>query len=182
MNMVFGTYNDEENGDSYIDYDSLPQFYLSIWKGKDKKTNEELYQQISSLHVEESQWEMLKAKNEPLQGRIIECVKDEENRWVFLRFRDDKDNANHISTYRSVIQSIEDAVSEKDLLQCGEYLRHRSGYYKQVQEQQQREQRQRQQHGSHVNGAHRPPSGHKREGPEGTNGDRPDLKKPRMGN
>ncbi|KAJ9425174.1 mRNA capping enzyme, catalytic domain-containing protein [Fusarium oxysporum] len=38
-----------------------------------------------------------------------------QGRWRIVRFRDDKNEANHISTTKSVLQSIEDRVSEKDL-------------------------------------------------------------------
>jgi len=40
----------------------------------------------------------------------------EPRRWRFHRFRDDKTEGNHVSTYTSVIESIQDHVTEDDLL------------------------------------------------------------------
>jgi mRNA guanylyltransferase len=44
-------------------------------------------------------------------------------RWRFHRLRDDKDHANHISTVRSVMESIEDHVTEQDLLDAAAGIR-----------------------------------------------------------
>ena len=44
-------------------------------------------------------------------------------RWRFHRFRDDKTEANHTSTLNSVIESIEDQVTEDDLLSQAEEIR-----------------------------------------------------------
>ncbi|KAK5058510.1 Dcp1p-Dcp2p decapping enzyme complex alpha subunit, partial [Cryomyces antarcticus] len=81
---------------------------------------------FAHLYVTEDEWELLKSLNRQLDGRIIECYKDSTvtpSRWRFKkdkdgtpRFRDDKTDANHISTVNSVLQSIEDSVSERDLI------------------------------------------------------------------
>jgi mRNA guanylyltransferase len=78
---------------------------------------------FANLHVTESEWESMKGMQQILDGRIIECHKDEQGQWRYKkepngepRFRDDKTEANHISTVESVLESIEDAVSEQDLL------------------------------------------------------------------
>ncbi|KIW41423.1 uncharacterized protein PV06_06984 [Exophiala oligosperma] len=44
-------------------------------------------------------------------------------RWRFHRFRDDKTDANHVTTYQSVIESIEDHITEDDLLSSANDIR-----------------------------------------------------------
>lgn len=53
---------------------------------------------------------------------IVECYNDEQRRWRIIReangiprFRDDKAEANHVSTVNTVLEGI-DAVSKQDLL------------------------------------------------------------------
>lgn len=41
---------------------------------------------------------------------------DEQKRWRFMRFREDKIEPNHISTVQSVLETIQDAVSKEDLI------------------------------------------------------------------
>ncbi|KAH6573304.1 hypothetical protein BASA50_007893 [Batrachochytrium salamandrivorans] len=59
--------------------------------------------------------------NPPI-GRIIECRYDPNwpLNWQFSRFRDDKDSANHISTYNSIMVSINDNVSKEQLVRSAE--------------------------------------------------------------
>ena len=47
----------------------------------------------------------------------------ESNIWSFLRFRDDKKEANHISTVESVMESILDKGSEEDLIEASKIIR-----------------------------------------------------------
>jgi mRNA guanylyltransferase len=68
------------------------------------------------MYVTESDWEALKALQVPLDDSIVECFKDEQGRWRFHRLRDDKADANHISTVEKVLESIEDRVTEEDLI------------------------------------------------------------------
>ncbi len=44
-------------------------------------------------------------------------------RWRYHRLRDDKEHANHVSTVRSVMESIEDHVTEQDLLDAAAGIR-----------------------------------------------------------
>lgn len=74
------------------------------------------------LSVTPQEWEMLKSLKQRLDGRIIECYREPDGRWRFKkdddgtpRWRDDKTDANHVSTVESVLGSIEDAVTEQDL-------------------------------------------------------------------
>jgi mRNA guanylyltransferase len=75
------------------------------------------------MFLEPSEWESLKSLNQPLNDRIIECYMDSQKRWRFMRFRDDKTTANHTSTVDSVIESITDRVTEKDLIAAAKGIR-----------------------------------------------------------
>ena len=55
-------------------------------------------------------------KQDGLDGAIVECYKDDDRRWRFHRFRDDKRDANHITTVQKVLESIEDAVAQEELI------------------------------------------------------------------
>ena len=59
----------------------------------------------------------------PLDDTIVECFKDEEGRWRFYRIRDDKNDANHISTVEKVLESIEDRVTEEDLIRIAPLIK-----------------------------------------------------------
>ena len=52
-----------------------------------------------------------------MDGRIIECRWDPEwpNNWRFTRFRDDKLDANHISVYEKILESINDNVTKEEV-------------------------------------------------------------------
>jgi len=108
----------ETDGHPYEpDYDACPAFTLLVNHGNRD------YRTFATLFVTSTEWDAMKALNQQLDGRIIECYKDRQGRWRFKkekdgspRFRDDKTDANHISTVNSVLSSIEDGVSEQDLL------------------------------------------------------------------
>jgi mRNA guanylyltransferase len=61
--------------------------------------------------------------NIPLDDTIVECYKDEQARWRFHRLRDDKMDANHISTVEKVLESIEDRVTEDDLIRIAPLIK-----------------------------------------------------------
>lgn len=103
------------------DYDALPNASLYIYVG-----NRNEYAYKDRLHLTVDDWENMKNHNKPLQYSIVECYQEESSqgsRWRFHRFRDDKTDANHISTYDSVIDSISDHVTEQDLLQWADEIR-----------------------------------------------------------
>lgn len=108
MRLDFALIKDESG--SWTDYDALPVANLFVWTGD---RGEKWY---GTLHLEEGEWEDLKARGEPLHERVVECSMDESGRWRFMRFRDDKDKANHVSTVESVIESIRDRVTEAELI------------------------------------------------------------------
>lgn len=99
----------------FVDYDSVPKAELYIFKGDSGLERYEYFQEVT---INEEEWETLKGLGDPLQNRIVECNQDDQNRWRILRFRDDKNEANHKSTVSSVLESINDRVSDKDLYQA----------------------------------------------------------------
>lgn len=94
----------------YPDYDSIPLCHLFVVVSANE------YRHFGVMYVNPTEWEDLKALNVPLDDTIVECYKDEHGRWRFHRIRDDKADANHVSTVDKVIQSIEDRVTEEDLI------------------------------------------------------------------
>ncbi|EON64365.1 hypothetical protein W97_03596 [Coniosporium apollinis CBS 100218] len=117
---------DPEEGDTgpVYDYEAQPTVELLV------NCNEGKYAVFAELHLEPAEWEAMKSVNESLDMRIIECYKDEQGRWRpklegngAPRFRDDKKDANHMSTVYKVIESINDAVSEHDLRAAEDAIR-----------------------------------------------------------
>lgn len=113
--------HDPEDGEDGLapDFDAMPdRFKLLVYHG-----NKEYRPFAHDLSVTEQEWERLKGLNQRLDGRIIECYRETDGRWRFKaeddgtpRWRDDKSDANHVSTVNSVLDSIEDPVTEGDLL------------------------------------------------------------------
>lgn len=85
---------------------------LRAWKGGNNYTD------YGELYLTDDEWEKWKALGEPIHERVVEAYKDDDKRWRYMRFRDDKDDGNHISTVESVIESISDAVSREELEQA----------------------------------------------------------------
>ncbi|KAF2477564.1 mRNA-capping enzyme subunit alpha [Lindgomyces ingoldianus] len=116
----FPTFDPEDGEDGLIpDYDAMPdRFQLLV------QHNQNQYQPFGhDLLVTKEEWEILKGLRQRLDGRIIECYRDDQGRWRYKaeddgtpRWRDDKKDANHISTVNSVLESIEDPVTEQDLI------------------------------------------------------------------
>ncbi|KAB2578743.1 mRNA capping enzyme [Lasiodiplodia theobromae] len=106
------------------DFEAKPNFDLMVFYNKGD------YRVFAPLHVTDEEWELLKSIRQQLDGRIIECFKDSEGNWRFKRddagkphFRDDKHEANHISTVDKVLESIDDAVSKDDLTRNEQKIR-----------------------------------------------------------
>lgn len=99
----------DTNGESWLDYDSMPEISLLVNHGGSE------YKEWGKLYLTDEEWENLKSLNEPLDDRVVEC-KLEDARWRIMRFRDDKHDANHISTVMSVSESIQDNITEEDLI------------------------------------------------------------------
>ncbi|KAL2819908.1 mRNA capping enzyme, catalytic domain-containing protein [Aspergillus cavernicola] len=111
--------DDEAEGitEAYPDYDSLPIFHLFVL------LNDKEYKPFDEMYVTPSEWEDLKALQMPLDDSIVECSKNPDGRWCFHRIRDDKADANHITTVEKVLESIEDRVTEDDLIRCAPVIK-----------------------------------------------------------
>jgi mRNA guanylyltransferase len=110
---------DEDEDGAYEDWDAKPEIELLVNHG-----DREGYQRWANLALTDAEWEAIKGMGEQIDGRIIECFLDPStDSWRpkiekdgTPRFRDDKKDANHIITVRSVIESIQDGVTEQDLI------------------------------------------------------------------
>ncbi|KAF1941919.1 mRNA capping enzyme, alpha subunit [Clathrospora elynae] len=111
---------DPQDGEGGLipDYDAMPNpIELHVQHSSNN------YQVFANLSLTPAEWEILKSLNQRLDGRIIECYRTEAGKWKYKaeadgspRWRDDKKDANHISTVNSVLASIEAPVTEMDLL------------------------------------------------------------------
>lgn len=114
----FPLFDPEDGGEGLIpDYDAKPGLELLVNHGRGE------HRVYAQLFVADDEWESMKALNEVIDGRIIECYCDDKGRWRYKRepsgaprFRDDKHDANHISTVNKVLESIEDGVTEEQLI------------------------------------------------------------------
>ncbi|KAL8728254.1 MAG: hypothetical protein Q9181_005409 [Wetmoreana brouardii] len=101
----------------FPDYSAKPHFSLLVFKGNND------YIPWGTMFVDDSEWEGMKSMEEPLNDRIVECFLDERSRWRYYRFRDDKTEANYISTVESVMESIQDRVTKEDLIGVAKKIR-----------------------------------------------------------
>jgi len=108
---------DEDEDEPTLDYNAKPRFVLAV------KVSNNQYQSWGEMYMDDDEWENMKAMNVELQEKIVECAMDDQKRWRFKRFRNDKKDGNHISTVKSVIESIEDAITEDDLLAAAKFIR-----------------------------------------------------------
>ncbi|KZT26376.1 mRNA capping enzyme [Neolentinus lepideus HHB14362 ss-1] len=92
-----------------------PIFVLFMWCGDDHGVPR--YEPFDVMHVEDEEWERMKASGEQIDERIVEVVWDSKReKWRMLRFRDDKPNGNHRNVVENIIQSIADGVEKEALL------------------------------------------------------------------
>ncbi|KKY20881.1 putative mrna-capping enzyme subunit alpha [Phaeomoniella chlamydospora] len=123
-----------------IDYEAFPRaFELLVYHGGNDD-----YRPWGNLYLTPKEWNDLKVMNKPLQDAVVECWLEPASsktfsphnngtytngnqahpqRWRFHRLREDKVHANHISTVESVMESIQDAVSQDDLISAAPTIR-----------------------------------------------------------
>ncbi|KAI0306613.1 mRNA capping enzyme [Multifurca ochricompacta] len=96
------------------DLHKKPVFALHIWcGGEGARVN---YEPWDTMHMDDDEWESLKASGEQVDERIVEVRWDAVGEhWRMMRFRDDKPQGNHRSVVENIVQSIADGV-EKDTL------------------------------------------------------------------
>ncbi|KAJ5894484.1 mRNA capping enzyme catalytic domain-containing protein [Penicillium taxi] len=111
--------DDEAEGVSepFVDYEAMPIFHLFV------AINDNKYRDWGEMYVTPAEWEDMKALKVPLDDSIVECYQDEHNRWRFHRLRDDKVDANYITTVEKVLESIEDRVTEEDLIRLAPVIK-----------------------------------------------------------
>ncbi|KAI5065958.1 hypothetical protein GOP47_0018582 [Adiantum capillus-veneris] len=72
-----------------------------------------------------------------LSGKIIECSwLPNEKKWEYMRVRTDKDTPNAVRTYRKVMESIEDNITEEVLLSEIQEILHLPMYRERIQQEQ----------------------------------------------
>lgn len=106
-------------------YRAKPFFQLDEFMGGGQ------YRYFDWLYVEDEEWERMKASDIQFDDRIVECFWDPLNgpllegeqdggkrgpAWRLHRIRDDKEDGNHYSIVRKILQSIEEGVEEDELL------------------------------------------------------------------
>ncbi|ORY59082.1 mRNA capping enzyme, catalytic domain-containing protein [Pseudomassariella vexata] len=104
----------------FYDYNAVPKVELLAYYGGNGPGG---YRHYGELYLTESEWEELKALGDPLDERIIEAYMDDQNRWRFYRFRDDKQHGNFIKVVDAVLESIRDGVSKEDLIGAAKTIR-----------------------------------------------------------
>lgn len=125
LKLFFPTVEPDEediaNGvtEPYIDYHTLDRVELWAFMGDSHPR----YQKYADAYISEKELEDLINLGDPLNDRVAECYLDDAGRWRISRFRDDKLEANHISTLKSVMTSIEDGVTKHDLLHAAKAVK-----------------------------------------------------------
>ncbi|EPS38209.1 hypothetical protein H072_8009 [Dactylellina haptotyla CBS 200.50] len=119
MNLEFPLLPREEWEDDEPQHDwyAIPSIFLSVNTGGGG------YQRWAEMYITEDEWNDLKNMGVELDERIVECAMDDEKRWRFKRFRNDKKDGNHISVVNSVMESIRDGVTKEDLLKVAGSIR-----------------------------------------------------------
>jgi len=91
------------------------RFTLNIWGGEN---NHFYYADLTIDNPDmQKEWE-----ENPPEGKIIECYFENEH-WHFMRFRNDKENANHESIVKKIMKSIRDNVEKEELLEHTKTIR-----------------------------------------------------------
>lgn len=103
------------------DYDAIPQCELYVHHGNHDD------RPWAQMYVTTNDWAKMKTwaveHSDGLDGQVIECHKDAEGRWRFMRFRDDKSDANYIATVEKVVESINDSVDRNELMLAAASIR-----------------------------------------------------------
>ncbi|TPX39850.1 hypothetical protein SeMB42_g06221 [Synchytrium endobioticum] len=94
-----------------VDDDGGLVVHLDIFCGDSR------FERVGQLTLDEEERDIWR-QNPPCDGSIAECRYDPsaETEWRFSRWRNDKVEANHISTFKKIMESIQDAVGKEDLL------------------------------------------------------------------
>lgn len=87
----------------------------------------DVHEYYDIMEMTDEQWERTKESDDQLDDRIVECVWQDIGNgvesWVIKRIRDDKLCANHKSTVKSIVRSIQDGVDASELLVASDEIR-----------------------------------------------------------
>ena len=113
----------DPNQNTQEDYLAFPEsFDLYVFHGGNGD-----YRYYAPMYVTEKEWEGLKVTQRPLQDCVVECylepTADGPPRWRLYRLRDDKIDGNFVKVVESVMESIEDQVTEENLLSAAPEIR-----------------------------------------------------------
>ncbi|KAJ3995452.1 mRNA guanylyltransferase [Lentinula boryana] len=107
---------------SQPDFRAKPIFLLHVWCGD--QNGSPRYEQYDKMHVDDDEWEKMKASGQQFDDRIIEVHWDPYVvGWRMMRFRDDKPNGNHKNVVENIITSIADGVEKGILLSRSNHIR-----------------------------------------------------------
>ncbi|KAF8319291.1 mRNA capping enzyme, alpha subunit [Clavulina sp. PMI_390] len=114
------------NGTEEPDFTAKPVFLLLANHGTRgaRGLRESKYEYYDLMEMEDEEWEKMKASGVQVDDRIVEVSWDPaKSRWLFMRFRDDKTDGNHISVIQNIIESITDGVEVDQLLDTADAVR-----------------------------------------------------------
>jgi len=87
------------------DFAAKPAFLLLMNHGREGSH----YYDV--LEVDDAMWEEWKARGEQYDDRVVEVTWDKEReRWLFMRFRDDKREGNYKTVVENIVKSIQHGV------------------------------------------------------------------------
>ncbi|TIA93666.1 hypothetical protein E3P81_00829 [Wallemia ichthyophaga] len=115
ISLRFSASDDNTNT---CDFAKKPLCELQQWEGG------KLYNWFDNWDISEEEWQNFLKDGIDLHNKIAEFswMKNEEN-WRFLRFRDDKNDANHSTVVEKVTESIEDGVEAHQLIKKSSRIR-----------------------------------------------------------
>ena len=101
--------SEENTVDFLVKLNEKQEFIICLYYGQQG------HQEISVFHLGTDSEKI--PEGESIQNKIIECYYDSKwpHFWRFSRFRNDKETANHVSTYHKVMDSIRDNVTKQDV-------------------------------------------------------------------
>ncbi|KZT09646.1 mRNA capping enzyme [Laetiporus sulphureus 93-53] len=104
----------KSNKSSEPDLFAKPVFELHVYCGDDR--GQQRYEFYDVMHVEDDEWESMKASGEQLDDRIVEVHWDPKHEyWRMMRFRDDKPAGNFKAVVEKITESISDGVEKETL-------------------------------------------------------------------
>ncbi|PWN96626.1 hypothetical protein FA09DRAFT_343830 [Tilletiopsis washingtonensis] len=116
------------------DLSAKPFFALDQFVGRERGSTSDGYEYFDWLHVEDDEWEQMKASGQQFDDVVVEVSWDLKGGplsadgeptpgWRLHRVRDDKHDGNHHTIVQKIITSIEDGVEEDELVGAEQEMR-----------------------------------------------------------